>query len=101
MRRVSRNAQVHYALVEESTRHGAHLYGNGRINRADLGVRLSEWNPARAAMPSDIDRGSSVDGADLEILMAFWRPSPGNGAQMWSASQAPAARPQRGLDKCV
>ena len=50
---------------------------NSTIDGADLGILLAFWGPVSTAFPrADLNADSRVDGADLGILLANWGPCP-------------------------
>ena len=63
-------------ICQPPTCHEADLFRNSIVDGADLGVLLSEWGPANANTPSDVNHDGRVDGSDLSFLLANWGPCP-------------------------
>ncbi len=59
-------------VCQQPNCHAADLYGNGRIDGADLAALLSEWGPTNATTRADIDHSRQVDGADPAFLLSVW-----------------------------
>jgi hypothetical protein len=47
------------------------LNGDGRVDGSDLGVLLSSWGSCRGC-PADLDGDGFVNGADLALLLSSW-----------------------------
>jgi len=51
----------------------ADLNQDGTVDGADLGVLLAAWRPCPAGCcPADLNRDGTVDGADLGLMLAAW-----------------------------